>query len=147
MLPTDRAQGLTATRKGSNPQPPHIISAKGHRPMRQSITTRYLPATNRLGGRIKALARKRDNLAPARELSYTDPYDHGHSADHNHARVAQSLAAELGWNGLWVAGGSPTMAGNVYVCLGNPLALGVMQAAGDLGREGTDWFLVSNSGH
>jgi len=75
--------------------------------MRQSISTRYLGATNTRGSRVKARS--------SSGLSVTLPYDHEYDANTNHTRAAEALAREFGWVGRWVAGGAEDGRGNVYV--------------------------------
>jgi hypothetical protein len=62
----------------------------------QSITTRYLGPTNRLGGRIKATS--------TGGMTITRYYDHS-GIEAFHAKVAMILAGDLGWDGEWIMGG------------------------------------------
>ena len=55
----------------------------------QSITTKFLPATNTRGSRVKAVAASGKQLLMA--------YDHGLNSDENHFQVARTLAEKLGW--------------------------------------------------
>jgi hypothetical protein len=100
--------------------------------MKQYITTRYFGPGAVLGSRIKATASGKRN-------SITRPYPHEVHHSKRHALVAKELATNLGWSGLWVAGGSEK--DTVYVCLvGRPYT-----PASDMdlyGVEGEDWFLV-----
>ena len=71
----------------------------------QAITTKYLPATNTRGSRIKATA--------GQGQSITVGYDHGAPCAHRVAAIA--LIKKLDWTGdlVWCEGGAET--GNVYV--------------------------------
>lgn len=73
--------------------------------MRQSISTKYLGATNFRGSRVKATTSSGHTL--------TKEWDDGHNADWNHRNVAQRLADKLGWAGEWYGGG--TERGCVFV--------------------------------
>src|SRR5262250_1307976 len=64
----------------------------------QAITTKYLPATNTRGGRIKATAQAG---------SITIEWDHRLNLERNHAAAAKALARKLGWTGRWMGGGLP----------------------------------------
>lgn len=74
----------------------------------QSIFTKYLPATNTKGARIKA-------QASGSKLSLTRPYDYEADAHGNHLLAAQALAKRLNWSGTWVEGSDRGGRGNVYV--------------------------------
>ena len=74
----------------------------------KSIFTKYLPATNTRGSRIKAYDSDKCN-------SITLPYDDALSTDYVHRGAALALCHKLGWTGTLVEGGSDT--GNVYVFL------------------------------
>lgn len=74
----------------------------------QSIITKYLPATNYRGARIKA----RQSGGPNH---ITLSYDHRLDADSNHMAAAKALTVKLSWPGVW-AEGSLGNSGNVYVC-------------------------------
>ena len=75
----------------------------------QAIETKYLPATNTRGSRIKATS--------ASGLSVTVPYPHELSGMECHWEAARALVAKLGWGaGEYVAGG--TKGGYVFVALG-----------------------------
>lgn len=71
----------------------------------QSITTKYISATNTRGSRIKATAGKGQSI--------TIGYDHGATCAHRVAAVA--LINKLDWCGdlVWCEGGTET--GYVYV--------------------------------
>lgn len=75
--------------------------------MRQSISTKYLGATNYRGSRVKARS--------SSGLSLTVSWDDALGSDENHTAAARALAAKLGWSGRWVAGGASDGRGNVYV--------------------------------
>lgn len=73
----------------------------------QAIITKFIPATNTLGARIKATAYRG---------SVTVGYDHGESADENHKRAAMKLAAKLGWpEEGWTGGDMPDGRGSAFV--------------------------------
>lgn len=79
----------------------------------QYIKTRYLPATNHTGSRIKATASNGQTL--------TIPYDHALNSDDLHAKAALALAARLGWSGEYAAGAGddghvfvPVTSANIY---------------------------------
>jgi len=75
--------------------------------MRQSISTKYLCATNTRGSRVKA----RSSSGLAVTLSWDDALN----TDANHGAAALALATKLGWKGRWVAGAERDGRGNVYV--------------------------------
>lgn len=83
--------------------------------MLRAISTKFLNPTNKLGSRVKAIARKRDGDMP--EISFTDHWDHGGSIEENHCRVAKLLAAKMKWPGLYIGGG--TDEGFCFVNAGN----------------------------
>lgn len=56
-----------------------------------SIITKYLPASNTRGSRIKASRGGRGGP------SITVSYKHGLNTDNNHARAAVMLAQKMGW--------------------------------------------------
>ncbi len=74
----------------------------------QAISTKYIPATDRRGSRIKATAYRK---------SITIPYDDTQGENQAHHNAFQALAEKLGWLdvGTWYVGGCPTGKGNVYV--------------------------------
>ncbi len=76
------------------------------RAVMQSITTKYLGATNSRGSRIKATS--------ASGQSVTVPYDHGLDTNEMHHKAAKALAKKLGWDKPMIAG-SLGNSGNVYV--------------------------------
>jgi hypothetical protein len=73
--------------------------------MRKAIVTKYIPASNTLGARVSVKAED-----CARRMV---PWDHEFNVDGNHCAAAKAYAEQLGWRGVWVAGGGIT--GNVYV--------------------------------
>jgi len=76
----------------------------------QYISTKYLPATDTKGERIKAKA----SSAPH---SITIFYDHSLDVEQAHAKAAMQLAANLDWRGEYAAGGNDT--GYVFAFIGN----------------------------
>lgn len=115
--------------------------------MQQAISTRYLGPTNARGGRVKALARKREpsfeDWPGHPEMSLTDSWNHADSIEQNHTRVAHLLATKLGWQGIWVGGHAPDGSGYLYVCIAKaaPNTRSCWSLSSH-GREGVDWFLV-----
>lgn len=114
--------------------------------MRQGITTRFLGPSNVKGSRYKATAR------PGKGFSLTMPADHALNYEDNHAKAAQALAAKLGWDGLWVCGGSPDERGYIFVHSGssylpfNGSKIKLEHVGRELfGREGVDWFIVEKA--
>lgn len=77
-----------------------------HHPV-QAIVTKYLPATNFKGSRIKATAAAG---------SLTLHLDHSLNAVNNHAKAAEALADKFGWGGNWSMGGMPDDSGYCFVC-------------------------------
>ena len=75
--------------------------------MRQSISTKYLGATNYRGSRVKATSSAGMSLT----LSWDDALD----VDGNHQAAARALATRLNWYGRWYAGAALDGKGNVYV--------------------------------
>ncbi|KYK50016.1 hypothetical protein A1D31_22145 [Bradyrhizobium liaoningense] len=73
----------------------------------QAITTKYFPASNVKGSRIKA---------SAAAGSITLHYDSGLSSERNHAKAAEALAKKFGWAGSWQMGGMPSDTGYCFVC-------------------------------
>ncbi|TYL85599.1 hypothetical protein [Bradyrhizobium cytisi] len=73
----------------------------------QAIITKYLPASNVKGSRIKA---------SAAAGSITIHLDHALNAEGNHAKAAEVLANKLGWRGAWIMGGMPGDSGYCFVC-------------------------------
>lgn len=102
--------------------------------MKQAIITRYLPATETKGSRIKA---------EATSGSITVPYDYDFDPNGNHTAAAAALALKLGqqyphgdgWRGYWIGGGAAGERGNVYVHVGAELPAGLIHRC-----EGTDYF-------
>jgi hypothetical protein len=74
----------------------------------QAITTKYLPATNTKGARIKASCAARSIIVP-----YT-------YSDEPHRAAALALITRLGWlgHGEWHEGDLPDGKGSVFVCVG-----------------------------
>lgn len=105
--------------------------------MSQGIWTKYLPATNSRGARIKAIARIADAIGP--EMAITEPPEYALDTDADHARVAALLARKLGWAGLWHGGGRPDNVGNMYVNCAHAYA---GAPTSSIGREGRDWFYI-----
>ena len=75
--------------------------------MRQSISTKYLGATNTRGYRVKAKS--------SSGLSLTLSWDDALNSDANHKAAAEALAVKLKWSGHWVAGADRDGRGSVYV--------------------------------
>ena len=63
--------------------------------MAQGIWTKYIPATNSRGARIKAIARIADSMGP--EMALTTLRNYELDTDADHARAAAELARKLGW--------------------------------------------------
>jgi hypothetical protein len=114
--------------------------------MGKAITTKFLPANNKRGSRIKAT--DGDN-------SVIVAYEHALHHSERHAYAAYSLAkkmgAKWGWHGFYVAGSTKT--GEVFVNVAKdgrfPQAAGMAdhgRAGHDLpyGIEGADWFYIPN---
>lgn len=74
----------------------------------QSILTKYLPATNFKGSRIKA-------WTSGGAKAIIRSYDHALNGDDNHLTVARELANIMGWHGRYIEGSLGDRAGNVYV--------------------------------
>ena len=75
----------------------------------QAIQTRFYPATNYRGARIKASCQAR-----SRFYSWND----ARNQSDNHTWAAKALATELGWNyGKWIGGSIPD-GSTVFVCEG-----------------------------
>lgn len=72
----------------------------------QAIATKYLPATNNRGARIKATAWAG---------SVTIGYDHALSTEGAHKAAADALIAKLGWQGKFAQGGNAKGTGYVFV--------------------------------
>lgn len=66
--------------------------------MRQAITTKYLPVTNRKPSRVKATAEAG---------TITLEWDHAYNTDGNHIRAAKALAEKFKWKGLYFGGALP----------------------------------------
>lgn len=62
----------------------------------QAITTKYLPATNTKGSRIKA---------SCEAGSVTVSFDHTGTIEQAHAKAAITLIAKLGWHGEYTCAG------------------------------------------
>jgi hypothetical protein len=65
----------------------------------QTITTRYIRPTDRLGARIKASIQGSHWVSKG--------WDHALSDEGNHLHAARSLAESLGWAGDWVGDTTP----------------------------------------
>ncbi len=65
----------------------------------KAIQTKYLPATNTLGSRVKAWAEGGNAV--------TIPYPHELSGAEVHRAAAQALVDKLGWNMPFITGGLP----------------------------------------
>lgn len=72
----------------------------------KAIQTKYMPATNTRGSRIKAIA---EGVKP---LSI--PYPHELSGSAVHAAAAVALCRRMGWKGTLVSGGMPDQSGEVF---------------------------------
>jgi len=72
----------------------------------KAIQTRYMPATNTRGSRIRAFA---EGVKP---LSI--PYPHELSGSAVHAAAAVALCKRMGWSGTLVSGGLPDQSGEVF---------------------------------
>jgi hypothetical protein len=70
----------------------------------QSITTKYMGATNSRGSRIKA-------TPSGGGKSVSIPYDHGLDTNEKHHAAAKALAKKMGWDKPMLAGSSETVAG------------------------------------
>jgi len=68
----------------------------------QTILTKFIPATNTRGSRIKAVQYGWGDKRECKSLSI--PYPHEMNSDDAHAHVAGLLAAKLGWYGEFVSG-------------------------------------------
>ena len=73
----------------------------------QAITTKFIPATNTRGSRIKATAAA-GSITLHRDFSL--------SIEDNHAKAAKTLAWKMNWKGDWHMGGLPNEAGYCFVC-------------------------------
>lgn len=71
----------------------------------KSIATKFLPATNFRGSRIKASA---EGVAP---LTISYPHD----SSEPHATAARALAQRMGWHGTMIEGGAADGKGSVFV--------------------------------
>jgi hypothetical protein len=76
----------------------------------KSIYTKYIPATNTRGSRIKAYDSDKRN-------SVTLSYDNALSTDAIHRGAAVELCRRLDWHGVLVEGSANGQGGNVYVFL------------------------------
>lgn len=77
--------------------------------MTQAIITKFLPATNHRGSRLKVTAYAG---------SITIPWDHALDVYENHNRAAKAFAIKFKWFGCWYVGSMPDDSGYCYV-LGN----------------------------
>lgn len=74
----------------------------------QSITTRHIPPTDRLGARIKAVA--------SGGLSLTRGWNHELDAQGNHDAIAKAFIIKYGWQYYAWFCSTAKVGGNVYVC-------------------------------
>ncbi len=72
----------------------------------KAIITKYLPATNSRGSRIKASAEGVPSL--------TIPYPHELSGAAVHAAAAVALCRRMGWGGTLASGGLPDESGYCF---------------------------------
>ena len=75
----------------------------------KAIETKYIPASNYRGSRIKAYAEGVKAL--------TIPYPHELSGSAVHAAAAVALARRMNWKGVLVAGGKADQSGEVFCFL------------------------------
>jgi len=75
----------------------------------QYIQTKFLPASNTKGSRIKATTSFGND-------SITIAYDYSLDTEQAHAKAAMKLARKLEWNGEYAAGGNDS--GYVFVFCG-----------------------------
>lgn len=75
----------------------------------QTVQTRFLPATDSRGARIKAFSE-----AWPRGVTVAFQFL-GHEREH--ATAVLAFLKARGWHGLWVGGGAADQRGEVYVCL------------------------------
>jgi hypothetical protein len=116
--------------------------------VQQAIATHYIGPSNVRGSRVKAVARNKeawgDAIKPA--LTLTDGWDDSNGAEHNHCRIAQLLATELKWSGVYVGGHNPDGRGYTFVNIGGSMTedrVALSTALFTCGRiEGRDWFVV-----
>jgi len=111
--------------------------------MSKAISTKFLPAGNRRGSRIKATDSDGNAV-------FAD-YEHALNHDERHAYAAFCLVQKMGWHGFYVGGGTKT--GEVFVKVSSdgrfPQAAGMAEharAGHDLpyGFERANWFYVPN---
>lgn len=70
--------------------------------MRQTILTKFVPATNNRGSRIKAV---QSGWSDKRECtSVTIPYPHELNTEQAHMLAARKLAEKLDWKGIYIGG-------------------------------------------
>lgn len=77
----------------------------------KAIQTKYLPASNVRGSRIKAWAEGWGSV--------TIPYPHEASHSETYAKAAIALCNKHGWKGTLISGGLPDQSGEVFVMLGS----------------------------
>lgn len=75
----------------------------------QVIFTKFLPATNCKGSRIKVYASGVKthgfaNLADNTKRALSKTFSYEHADTHPHREAARKLAEGLGWDGLWIEG-------------------------------------------
>lgn len=66
----------------------------------KAIKTKFLPATNNRGSRIKATAEGGE-----RDHQVTIGYPHEFNAEQAHQQAAKALCAKMGWHGSMATGG------------------------------------------
>ncbi len=69
----------------------------------QTISTKYMGATNNLGARIKAVYPHGDH-----PYSVTIPFDYSLNEEELHKVAVQALAKKLGWKGEMIGGHTGT---------------------------------------
>jgi len=81
--------------------------------MAQTISTKFLPPTNRRGPRIKATASSGGDSGFSLTLDWLE---NTARIEHNHGRAAKALIKKLGWSDrAWFGGGAPG-GGYIFVC-------------------------------
>jgi hypothetical protein len=64
----------------------------------EAIVTKYLPATNTKGARVKA---------ECDAMSVTLPWDHSKTHGANHDAAVETLIEKMGWTGRWAVASLP----------------------------------------
>lgn len=72
----------------------------------QALTTKFIPATDHHGSRIKVRAQVG---------TITVPWDHAKDVPENHDAAALTFLKKWGWPGHWVRGSLPDDTGYAYV--------------------------------